>query len=69
MEYELQRLYLDAMSRKKVMLENHNLDMLLYLAKYNPDVKKEELIQKFGETAENGLEQMKGMHLVEEKKG
>ena len=69
MGYETQRLYVDAMSLKKVMLENHNIDILLYLAKYNPDVRKDELIRKFGETAEGGLEQMKGLHLVEERKG
>jgi hypothetical protein len=69
MGYETQRLYADVVGLKKVLLENHNLDVLLYLAKYNPDVRKEDLIQTFGQTTESGLEDMKRFHLVEEKKG
>ena len=69
MGYETQRLYVDAMSLKKVMLKNNNISILLYLAKYNPDVKKDDIIRHFGENSETGLEQMKGLHLIEEKKG
>ena len=66
---ELKRIYTEASNLKTIILQNNNIDILLYLAKYNPKVSKKEIIEKFGKESVFGLEALKNFHLVKENKG
>ncbi len=66
---ELRRMHNIASSMKSTLLKNKNVDILLYLAKYNPKVTEEELAEKFGKPAVKGLRALIDIGLVEEKKG
>ncbi len=61
---ELKKLYYDANRLKNVLLENDNIGILLFLAKYNPKVKREQIKEKFGKEALQGLDELKRLELV-----
>ena len=63
---DLQRMNVKASKLKAVLLENKNIDVLLYLAKYNPKITVEDIIEKFGKDAIYGLKNLKIFNLVEE---
>ena len=65
---ELKRIYVDASNLKSTLLQNKNIDILLYLAKYNPDVTEDEIKEKFGAESLEGLKALKNFHLVKEEK-
>lgn len=65
----IKKMYVDAVNLKSVILQNNNLDILLYLAKYNPDVSRDEILEKFGAFSKDGLEALKTFHLVREENG
>lgn len=69
MSEDLKRLSVSASNLKNVILQNYNIDILLYLAKYNPKVTTEEIKEKFGEESLEGLKSLKEFHLVAEEKG
>ena len=66
---DLKRIYADASNLKSVILQNNNIDILLYLAKYNPKVTKKDLIKKFGNDSLEGLNSLKDFRLVREEDG
>lgn len=63
---ELKRIYYDALRLKNIILENKNIEILLYLAKYNPKVSEQELEKKFGKDALKGLRELKNISLIKE---
>jgi len=63
---DLQHMNVKASKLKAVLLENKNIDVLLYLAKYNPKVTVEDIIERFGKDAINGLKDLKIFNLVYE---
>jgi len=69
MGQELRRIHVDASNLKSIILQNNNIDVLLYLAKYNPKVTKKNIIKNFGKEALNGLKSLKEFNLVQEEKG
>jgi len=69
MGQELKRIYADSSNLKSVILQNNNVDVLLYLAKYNPKVTKKTIVKNFGEEALHGLKALKEICLVKEEKG
>ncbi len=66
MSEELKRVYSDAIKLKNIILENKNIDLLLYLAKYNPKTTKEDIAKKFGKEALQGLKDLEDVKLVKE---
>ncbi|MBS3057418.1 MAG: hypothetical protein J4415_02210 [Candidatus Diapherotrites archaeon] len=66
MSEELKRIYYDALRLKNIILENKNIEILLYLAKYNPKVSEQDLEKKFGKDALKGLRELKNISLVKE---
>jgi len=66
MSEELKRIYYDALRLKNIILENKNIEILLYLAKYNPKVGEQDLEKKFGKDALKGLRELKNISLVKE---
>lgn len=66
MSEELKRVYNDAIKFKSIILENKNIDILLYLAKYNPKITKEDIAQKFGKQSLQGLKDLENISLVKE---
>ncbi len=66
MSEELKRAYNDAIKFKSIILENKNNDILLYLAKYNPKITKEDIAQKFGKQSLQGLKDLENISLVKE---
>ncbi|MAG17914.1 MAG: hypothetical protein CL944_00365 [Candidatus Diapherotrites archaeon] len=65
---DLKKLSLDAAKLKGIMLSGKNIDILLYLAKYNPKVTEEEIADKFGKKSLEGLKQLIDYDLVQEEK-
>lgn len=63
------RLNVEASNLKNTIMKNKNIDILLYLAKYNPQVTVEEIVSKFGKDAIDGLKSMKNFNLVSEENG
>jgi len=63
---QLQKLYHDASRLKNVLLENNNIGVLLYLAKYNPHITRKDLRDRFGKEAMKGLEDLKRFELIAE---
>ncbi len=67
---DLKQLLHDANRLKHVLLETNNVGILLYLAKYNPDVTRNEIIEKFGKESLRGLDDLLRIDLVtEDEKG
>ncbi len=69
MTEELKKLAIEASNLKNVLLQNKNIDVLLYLAKYNPDVTVDDIKQHFGKESLDGVDSLKKFHLVNEEKG
>ncbi|MBI5061764.1 MAG: hypothetical protein HZB67_05630 [Candidatus Aenigmarchaeota archaeon] len=63
---ELTRIYADASKLKSIIMENNNIDILLYLAKYNPKVTKEAIKQNFGDESIKSLNLLKDVNLIQE---
>ncbi|OIO21780.1 hypothetical protein COV61_01245 [Candidatus Micrarchaeota archaeon CG11_big_fil_rev_8_21_14_0_20_47_5] len=63
---DLKKEFLEASRLKDIVLEDKNIDILLYLAKYNPNVQRENIIENFGADSIKGLEDLKGAKLVRE---
>lgn len=66
---ELKRIGLEASNLNHVLLRDRNMDVLLYLAKYNPNVTIDYIRRKLGEDSVAGLEDLKRFNLVIEEKG
>ena len=62
----MKKLYIDTIKLKSILLENKNIDILLYLAKYNPNITEEDIAKKFGQDAIEGLKDLKVASLVKE---
>lgn len=65
----LKKLASDAANLKSALLYKNNIDILLYLAKYNPKVSKKDIADKFGKEAIDGLRTLEQFHLVKEEEG
>ena len=63
---DIKRLSAEASNLKTILLQNSNIDILLYLAKYNPNVTLKEIVKRFGIESENGVKSMKGFNLIKE---
>ncbi len=66
---DINRMHADASNLKSIILQNNNIDILLYLAKYNPNVTKKDIAQKFGDESRIGVEALKEANLVKEEDG
>jgi len=66
---DLKRLHSNATNLKTILLQNKNIDILLYLAKYNPKVTAKEIEENFGKDSLNGLKSLEEFHLVNQEKG
>ncbi len=66
MSEDLKRISIIASNLKAVILQNKNIDILLFLAKYNPKITTEEIEEKFGKESLNGLQSLKQCNLVRE---
>ncbi len=66
MDGELQQKYDETSKIKDVILENANIDILLYLAKYNPKVTKSTIVKSFGKESLKGLKDLEKVNLVRE---
>ena len=64
----LKQLYYTASKLKDVISEYHNVDILLYLAKYNPKVTKKDIVKNFGEESLEGLKDLEKYNLVKEER-
>ena len=64
----LRKLYYSASNLKNVILENKNIDILLFLAKYNPAVTRRAISENFGEESLEGLKHLEICNLVREEK-
>lgn len=62
----LKQMYQEANRLKTVMLEDNNVGILLYLAKYNPRVSRKNIQEKFGKESIKGLDDLKRLDLVTE---
>jgi len=63
---EIKKLYVDTINLRNAIMMDSNVDILLYLAKYNPNVTREDVMGKFGKGSDKGLELLKQFHLVKE---
>lgn len=52
---------------KNVILENNNIDILLFLAKYNPKVTIDTIIENFGKESVKGLKNLEKLDLIVKK--
>ena len=66
MSEDLKQFYYNATNLKNIMLENNNIDILLFLAKYNPKTTKNDIIKNFGKESIKGLKHLEQCHLVTE---
>lgn len=69
MSKEIRRLGVDASQLKAILLQDKNIDILLYLAKYNPKVTTQDISKNFGKESLEGLKSLKMVHLVNEESG
>lgn len=69
MSEELKRLSLDSSSFKALLLKDNVVDILLFLAKYNPRVTLKEVKEKFGEDSAKDVESLKRFNLIIEDEG
>jgi len=65
---EIKRMSVEASKLKSVILRNNNIDILLYLAKYNPTTTIKEIKERFGEESLKEIDLLKQSHLVREEK-
>ena len=66
----LKQLLHEANRLKIVLLEDNNVGILLYWAKYTPDVSRDEIIEKFGKESLRGLDDLLRIDLItEDEKG
>ncbi len=63
---ELKKISYDVLCIKHAMMKDDNTGILLFLAKYNPDITKDEIIEKFGTGATEGLKELINCNLVKE---
>lgn len=68
MSEALRKLYYSASNIKNVILEDNNIDILLFLAKYNPEITKKNIVKNFGEESLEGLKHLEICNLVKEEK-
>jgi hypothetical protein len=61
---EFQEIYIDSSLIINAINKDKNLDILLYLAKYNPKITIEDIIANFGEKSLKGLEMLISCNLV-----
>ncbi|MCK5473939.1 MAG: hypothetical protein KAI53_00905 [Candidatus Aenigmarchaeota archaeon] len=66
---DLKKLCINASCLKAIILQNKNLDVLLYLAKYNPDVCISDLVEKFGTGIVDSLKDLEKYNLLTERNG
>ena len=66
---EHEKIYSDVTKLKNVLLENSNIDILLYLAKYNPKIMKKDIEKNFGKESLKGLSNLEKYQLVREESG
>jgi hypothetical protein len=62
----IKSLSVEASNMKTILLQNNNIDILLYLAKYNPNVTSKEIEEKFGKKSLDGLKGLMSFNLVKE---
>ena len=63
---EIKKMGLDASMLKSVILRNSNIDILLYLAKYNPETTVKEIADKFGKDSIEEVEILKQFCLIKQ---
>jgi len=62
----LKKLFYSASNMKNTILENRNIDILLFLAKYNPRITRQDIVKNFGEESLDGLKHLEMCNLVRE---
>ena len=66
---EHEKIYSDVTRLKNVLLEDRNIDILLFLAKYNPNIMKRDIEKNFGRGSLKGLIDLEKCQLVREESG
>lgn len=66
---DIKRMEVEMVKIKSAMLKNNNIDILLYLAKYNPKVTLKEVEGRFGKDTTAGLKALVDAGLVSEEGG
>ncbi len=70
MSSELKTAYYAVARMKQLLLDNNNVDLLLFLAKYNPNVTRKRIETELGKDALKDLDSLKQFDLiVEDSKG
>lgn len=69
MGQEIHRLGITASEMKATLLQNNNIDILLYLAKYNPNVTIDDIQKKFGKESVSGIKNLKSAKLLNDDNG
>lgn len=63
---KIRKMYSDATNLKNTIMKGKNIDILLYLAKYNPEVSKKDITDKMGKKSLSGLKELESFNLVRE---
>ena len=63
---DIKKLGSDASCIKNAMLQGKNIDILLYLAKYNPNVTLKDIAKNFGKDSLQGIKWLEECKLVRE---
>ena len=63
---QLKALDSEVLCIKNAMLRGKGIDILLYLAKYNPGIPKKDIVEKFGKNSLGDLKELEDCKLVKE---
>lgn len=61
---EIEDIIFNVSSRKNILSKNINIDILLYLAKYNPKVTVNTIIGVFGEKTLSNLRELESINMI-----
>ena len=67
MSDQMERNSLTFVNVKSLLIDDSAMGILLYLAKYNPDVSYQEILEKFGEESKDALAELKHFDMVSER--
>jgi len=68
MSEDTKRLGIESSNMKTILMQNNNIDILLYLAKYNPNVTIKDIEKKFGKESLDGIKNLEAFRLIKEEK-
>jgi|GEM_PF-1354351 len=66
---EGKKTYKNIEQMRGLLIKNKNIDILLYLAKYNPSVTVKDIVKHFGQKSKAGVDELVECDLVTDTKG